>query len=83
MTTEALKGSRWSDRRHASTAEITAVVVLVLQLSALVWGAAKLSSSVDSLTALSGELRRDVSGIQADMSSLKVDVGILKAQTKR
>lgn len=68
------------DRRHVSLPALIAIITLILQLGALVWGAATLKSSVDNLSVLAREMQKDIRNVQTDMSALKVDVGILKAK---
>ena len=72
--------ARWSDRRHASMGEIVAIFTLLLQLAAIIWGAAVLTSSVKQLGNAFEELKEDVGTIQKDINSLKIDVGVMKAQ---
>lgn len=76
---DSARGTRWSDRRRASPSEITAVVVLVIQLCALVWGAAKLSASVDALQASVGAMQSDLRNMATNLQSLTTDVRVLQA----
>lgn len=78
----APKGTRWSDRRHASPTEITAIVVLVIQLCALVWGAAKLSAAVDNLQGSVNLMQTDIRVMSTNMQELTTDVRVLQSKTK-
>lgn len=74
------KGSRWSDRRHASPTEVVAVIVLVIQLCALVWGAAKLSAAVDTLQTSVNAMQIDMRTVSENLQALTTDVRILQAR---
>jgi hypothetical protein len=74
---------RWVDRRKASTGEVVAVVTLIIQLCALVWAAATLTSSVGRLSEIATQLQAGQTTIQADIVTLKLDVGVLKAGAKK
>jgi hypothetical protein len=75
--------STWGDRRHLSVTETVSLVILVLQLAAIVWGAATLKASVDTLKGESGATRVDVANMASALQSLTVDVRLLQQQTRR
>jgi len=80
---EDAKGTRWSDRRHASPTEVVAIVMLVLQLCALVWGAAKLSSAVDALQTSVMAMQGDMRSMSTNMQALTTDVRVLQASVAK
>ena len=77
------KGTRWSDRRHSSPTEVIAVVMLVLQLCALVWGAAKLSSAVDALQTSVIAMQGDMRSMSTNMQALTTDVRVLQSSVAK
>lgn len=68
------------DRRHLSLPAVIAIFTLILQLGALVWGAATLKAAVEGLGITAKELQTDMRTLQSDVGILKVDVGVLKAR---
>ena len=75
--------SKFFNQRRVSTAEVTAVIVLVIQLGALIWGAATLSAAVTSLSTTATDMKSDIKQVQTDVNTLKVDVSVLKSQGQR
>lgn len=76
--TEHSSDRRTGERRHMSVTEVVSIFVLILQFGALVWGAAKLSSSVDQLSVAMREIRDDVRDTNKKVETLSIDVGVLK-----
>lgn len=79
----ATKGTRWSDRRHASPTEVAGVVTLILQLLALVWGAAKLSSAVDNLQSSVSAMQGDMRAMSGNLQALTTDVRVLQSSVTK
>lgn len=71
------------DRRHVSLPALVAIVTLIAQLGAIIWGAARLTGAVENLRVVAHDLQSDMHATQADVSSLKIDVGILKSRTDK
>lgn len=62
-----------SDRRSISFKEYVPLAVLLINVCALVWGAARLSKSVDDLQASVVDLRVTTRGLVTDIAGIKID----------
>jgi len=58
---------------------LSSVITIGLNIAALIWGAARISSSVESLTKSMTELRVTVQTIDSRVNSNTVDIEVIKA----
>lgn len=61
------------ERRQITLREIAMMVTLLLNFGALVWGAATISNTVNSLKGTVQDLNLTVRTITADMNQIKMD----------
>jgi hypothetical protein len=66
------------DRRHLSITQVAVVLGMLAQLAALVWGAATLSASVNSLRETMIIVTTQINAIQTTVNAQSVELGILK-----
>lgn len=59
---------------------MSAVIGIILNVAALVWGAGKISQSVQTLSEAVVELRSTVGSINARVNSNTIDIEVLKAK---
>lgn len=64
--------SEWKSRRF-SMREILTFVTVVTNICALVWGAAKLSDSVENLQSAVKQLQATSAGMAHDIADIKID----------
>jgi cell division protein FtsB len=75
-------------RRVRSAKEVSGIhlnaqlVLLLINLGALVWGAAKISAAVEQLTDTTKALSATTVGLRSDIDNMKIDVEVLKTQVE-
>lgn len=61
------------DRRRWHLRDVIPLVIIVTNIAALVWGAAKMSDSIDDLKVTVSDLRVTTRGLAADIANVKID----------
>jgi hypothetical protein len=61
------------DRRNLSTKELLTFITILINISALVWGAAKISATVDNLNESVVDLRATTRKLVSDIAEIKID----------
>lgn len=74
---------RRGERRHLSITEATLIAGMLFQAGMLVWGAAKLTTTVDNLAATAVEIKTEQKQQGNMITQLRVDVTAIKTQVNK
>lgn len=73
FTQDEEEEARMAERRRLMMRDILPMAVLLINICALVWGAAKMSSSIDDLKTTVADLRTTTRNLATDIADVKID----------